>query len=157
MVTDGIVKIHVHISFHWQGLNPNPLVNTCLQSLQLNSSRASLSELNVTVHVLFSASTRPTGQLDGREARGHVTSLRLVDYCWLLRLLARAGPWSPLSCTMGRCFVSLFTVCSTGSICVLDPKRVLELRPQRRCSCMWRWCVPLDWWDRDDRNEEISR
>ena len=36
MVTDGIVKIHVHISFRglWQGLNPNPQVNTCLQSLQ---------------------------------------------------------------------------------------------------------------------------
>ena len=33
MLTDGIVKIHVHISFHCQGLNPNPLVNTCLQSL----------------------------------------------------------------------------------------------------------------------------
>ena len=32
------------------------------------SSRASLSELNVTVHVLFSASTRPTGQLVGRGA-----------------------------------------------------------------------------------------
>ena len=33
------------------------------------SSRASLSELNATVpHVLFSASTRPTGQLGGRGA-----------------------------------------------------------------------------------------
>ena len=25
---------------------------------------------------------------------------------------------------MGRCVVCLFTVCSTGSICVLDPRRV---------------------------------
>ena len=33
------------------------------------SSQASPSELNVTVHVLFSASTRPTGQLEGREPR----------------------------------------------------------------------------------------
>ena len=32
------------------------------------SSRASLSELNVAVHVLPSASTRPTGQLEGRGA-----------------------------------------------------------------------------------------
>ena len=47
-----------------QGLNPNLQVNTCLQSLN-ESSRASLSELNVTVHVLFSASTRPTGQTRG--------------------------------------------------------------------------------------------
>ena len=44
------------------------------------SSRASLSELNVTEHVLFSASTRPTGQLEGTEGgRGHLASLRLVD------------------------------------------------------------------------------
>ena len=41
------------------------------------SSRASLSELNVTVHVLFS-----TGQLGaggGGGARGHLAGLRLVD------------------------------------------------------------------------------
>ena len=43
------------------------------------SSRDSLSELIVTVHVLFSASTRPTGQLEGR---GLFSGLRLVD-CWL--------------------------------------------------------------------------
>ena len=44
------------------------------------SSRASLSELNVTVHVLFSASTRSTGQLErsGTEVTDF-TSLRLVD------------------------------------------------------------------------------
>ena len=33
----------------------------------------------------------------------------------------------PVSCTMGRCVFSLFTVCSTGSICVLDPRRVSTL------------------------------
>ena len=45
------------------------------------SSRASLSDLNVTVpHVLFSASTRPTGQLAGRGAEvTELASLRLVD------------------------------------------------------------------------------
>ena len=47
------------------------------------SSRASLSELNVTVHVV-SASTRPTGQLSGGGGGGgggggHLASLRLVD------------------------------------------------------------------------------
>ena len=41
---------------------------------------------------------------------------------------------------MGRCVVCPFTVCSTGRICVLDPRRVPELTPQWRCSCMWRWC-----------------
>ena len=40
----------------------------------------SLSELNVTVHVLFSASTRPTGQLEGRGPEvTDFASLRLVD------------------------------------------------------------------------------
>ena len=44
------------------------------------SSRASLSELNVTVHVLFSASTRPSGQLAGTGAKvTDLASLRLVD------------------------------------------------------------------------------
>ena len=45
------------------------------------SSRALLSELNVTVpHVLFSASARPTGQLEGRGAEViDLASLRLVD------------------------------------------------------------------------------
>ena len=44
------------------------------------SSRASLSELNETVHVLFSASTRPTSQLEGRGAEvTDLASLRLVD------------------------------------------------------------------------------
>ena len=33
------------------------------------SSGALLSDLNVTVHVLFSASTRPTGQLAGTGAK----------------------------------------------------------------------------------------
>ena len=60
------------------------------------SSRASLFELNVTVpHVLFSASARPTGQLEGRGAEvTDLASLRLAGQCWLLRLivLARAGP-----------------------------------------------------------------
>ena len=44
------------------------------------SSRASLSELKVTMHVLFSASARPTGQLEGRGAEvTDLASLRLVD------------------------------------------------------------------------------
>ena len=30
---------------------------------------------------------------------------------------------------MSRCVVCLFTVCSTGSFCVLDPRRVPELTP----------------------------
>ena len=77
MVTDGIVKIHVHISFHRaepesSGEHVSPVSTT--------SSRALLSELNVTVHVLFSASTRPTGQLEGRGAEvTDLASLRLVD------------------------------------------------------------------------------
>ena len=58
------VKIHVHLLP--RGLNRNPQVNTCLHAVTTTtSSRASQSELNVTVHVLFSASARPTGQLEG--------------------------------------------------------------------------------------------
>ena len=64
-----------------QGLNPaNPQVKHVSPVTTTTSSRASLSELNVTVHVLFSASTRPTGQLEGRGAEvTDFTSLRLVD------------------------------------------------------------------------------
>ena len=48
------------------------------------SSLASLSELNVTVHVLFSASTRPTGQLEGRgaEVTWRVSDRSTSVGCW---------------------------------------------------------------------------
>ena len=80
-----------------QGLNPaNPQVKHVSPVTTTTSSRASLFELNVTVpHVLFSASARPTGQLEGRGAEvTDLASLRLAGQCWLLRLivLARAGP-----------------------------------------------------------------
>ena len=68
-----------------QGLNPNPQVNTCLHAVTTTTSfRASLSELNVTVNVLFSASTRSTSQLEGRGAE---VTWRVSDWstsvgCW---------------------------------------------------------------------------
>ena len=44
------------------------------------SSRASLSEMNVTVHVLFSASTRPTGQLSRGEGGPRSLTWRVSDW-----------------------------------------------------------------------------
>ena len=93
MVTDCIVKIHVHISLHRGSVEPESSGEHVSPVTTTTSSRASLSEFNVTVHLLFSASTRPTGQLEGRGAEvTDSASLRLVDERWLLRLLARAGP-----------------------------------------------------------------
>ena len=157
MVTDGIVKIHVHISFHWQGLNPNPLVNTCLQSLQLNSSRASLSELNVTVHVLFSASTRPTGQLDGREAEvtWRVSDWLTIVGCWdCLHVL------DPDRLSAAR-WVAVLLVCSLCVALAVFVSWTRSVYPNWGRNDAAAVCdggaLPLDWMDRDDRNEEISR
>ena len=76
------------------------------------SSRASLSELNVTVpHVLFSASklSLPVNSRGGG-GRGHVASLRLVDLCWLLHCL-RLHVLDP-DCLSAARWVAVLFVCS---------------------------------------------
>ena len=81
MVTDGIVKIHVQSHLRPQGLEPESS-GEHVSSVTITSSRASLFELHVTVHVLLSASTRPTGQLEGRG----------VEVAW------RVSDWSTVGC-----------------------------------------------------------
>ena len=68
------------------------------------SSQASLSDLNVTVHMLFSASTRPTGQLEGRGEGGQ-------------------GHWLGES-PIGRLALAVETYC----LHVLDPDRLSAAR-----------------------------
>ena len=69
MVTDGIVKIHVHFIYIYNSTGVEPESSgKDVSPVTTTSSWASLSELHVTVHVLFSASARPTGQLAGRGA-----------------------------------------------------------------------------------------
>ena len=96
------------------------------------SSQASLSESNVTDHVLFSASTSPTGQLERTEGgpRSHGESLigRLV-----LAVETACTCWILIACHLydgSLCCLSVHSVCSTGSICVLNTRRVPELTPQ---------------------------
>ena len=124
------IAVNIHVPAHLlpQWMNPNLQVNTDVSSVTTTtSSRDSLSELNATVHVLFSASTRPTGQLEGRGlfwglAIGRL--LAVVTACTCCTLIACQLHDGSLLC--------LFTVCSTGSIRVLDPRRV----PETQCySC----------------------
>ena len=127
MVTDGAsesrrMKIHVHISFQWGWTR-------ILSWTRVLSHYNFISSFAVRARVIFCLSSRWTR---GEAGRSRLMGHRLVD-CWLLRMLARAGPWSPVSCTMGRCVVCLFTVCSTSRIRVLDPR------------CFW-WRLWWWWW-----------
>ena len=98
-----------------QGLNPNPQVNTCLQSMQ---------QLPLGFHCpnwmwpctcwFLPQLGLPVNSSGGVGWGWGARSLdgSLVD-CWLLWLLARARLWSPVSYTMGRC-----VQCVSCSLCV---------------------------------------
>ena len=163
-------QIHVHTSFHWQGLYPNPQVNTCLQSQQLPlwlrcpnwmwlCTCCFLPQLGLPVNsrgggprslgespigrLVLAVETHCLHVLD-QDRQTPSTGLRHPSFKDILPLEEGAGKrcsecaWSPVICTMGRCVVWSLCVALPGSICVLDPRRVPELKPQWRCSCMWR-------------------
>ena len=81
MVTDGIVKIHVHFIYIYNSTGVEPESSgKDVSPVTTTSSWASLSELHVTVHVLFSASTRPTGQLSRGEGGPRSLTWRVSDW-----------------------------------------------------------------------------
>ena len=132
MVTDGIVKIHVRIHvLPLTGVEPESSGEHVSPVTITTSSRASLSELKVTVHVLFSASTRPAGQLDGRGGPRSLT-WRVSDWSTSVGCGHCLHVLDPDRLSAARWVAVLFvcSLCSTGSICVSDPRRVPELTVQ---------------------------
>ena len=121
------------------------------------SSQASLSELNVTVHVLFFASVRPTGQL---ERRGAEVTWRVSDWstsvgCWdCLHVL------DPDRLSAAR-WVAVLFVCSLCAALAVFVSRTRGVYPNWRRNDAAAVCdsgaLLPDWMDRDDGAEEISR
>ena len=112
----GIVNGHWRHSQNWcsyffplTGVEPESSDEHVSPVTTTPSSRASLSELNVTVHVLFSASTRPTGQLEGRKGRGHWLGVSPIGR------LVLAVETACTCCTLIACQLH-----SDGSLCCLS-------------------------------------